>query len=153
MDKYELLNRLNEATQVVLAFTEKYTTNTYSDNFKYLIVPNDRASSEHLNDRELELLQVINDLENKELSIDQCIDILWDDNKVPLWINMDVFESNLTSTVIMLTTSRRFRNDEDLSKNQYAPFHLGVPIPPNHELSENNKFDINWRRKLSRGGA
>ncbi len=149
MDKDELLYKLQEATQVILAFTEKYTTNTYSSNIKYLIVPNDRAASDHLTVREIELLQAFNNVENKELFADECISLLWDNNKVPLWINMDVFESTPIKTVIMLTTSRRFRNSEDLSIQQYAPFHLGVPIPPNHEMSENNKFDINWRRDLS----
>ena len=145
MDKEEFLYKFQEATQVIIAMTEKYTINTYSKNIKYLIIPNDRMISDHLNEREIELLQAFNKLGNKKLSADQCINFLWDDNKVPLWINMAVVESTSNTTVIMLTTSRRFRNSEELSKQQYAPFHLGVPLPPNHEISENNKFDINWR--------
>jgi hypothetical protein len=149
MDKDELLDKLREATVVILAFTEKYTINKYSDNVKYLIVPNDRAVSDHLNTREIELLNEFNNVENKELTEEQCMNLLWDNKNVPLWINMEIFESTSSSTVIMLTTSRRFRDKEDLGTNQYAPFHLLVPIPPNHELSENNKFDINWRKNIS----
>jgi hypothetical protein len=85
------------------------------------------------------------------LFIDQAIDLLYHDNKVPLWINTTVHESKNDFTVIHLFCSRRLRSEEELFYKtvKYPPFNVLVPILPDPLRKDiDGKFDINWKKKL-----
>lgn len=142
---------LDNSLKLLVDITRQHCYNNISENFKFLIQPSGSDFHDGLNDYEKNNLVHLNKFLDKHLSIDQAIDLLYHDNKVPLWINTTVYESKNDLTVIHLFCSRRLRNDEELFYKavKYPPFNVLVPIPPDPLRKDiDGKFDINWKKKL-----
>lgn len=122
-------------------------TNLISENVEFLIEPNCREISEHLNEKELNKLVELNKLEGKLLDSKEVSSLLYDSGQVPLWINTEIYRSSKNKTKIKLICSRRFRDEMDLNHkmDEFPPFHLLVPLPPWQKDEE--KFNINWRHQ------
>jgi hypothetical protein len=154
MEKQKFKDHLIQATEKLMVFTKDYCFNDFSNNYKYLIVPNSRTidpNDEHLNEVEVKTLKTWNKYEGKSLSIDEVIDLFHHDNKVPVWINISVFESQSNQTIIELFCCRRLREEKELMHQGLHPFHLQVAMPPdNFKIERDGKFDINWRKRMAR---
>ena len=82
----------------------------------------------------------------KPLTIDQVLSRLYFSERIPVWINVSIAEATNKKTTIELVTSRRFRKDDYIFKSSdFPPFNIAIEIPIN--LNENERFDINWKRK------
>lgn len=152
MDQKEFKYRLDESTKKLIVFTRTMVSNSISENVEYLIEPNCRESSDHLNESELNKLKELNKLEGKLFSNDEVNNLLFDSGRVPLWINSEVHKSRSKKTIIKLICSRRFREDAELFHNadEFPPFHPLVPFPPGYR--EGDIFNLN-RRDLMRKWA
>ncbi|MDB5283206.1 MAG: hypothetical protein JWO06_2281 [Bacteroidota bacterium] len=146
MNKQKFKNRLDDSVKLLLAFTGNYCFNELSENCVFTITPNVRIPGAHLNAREISLLNTINTNNGKLYSAGEVVDLLWQDGKVPLWINTSAYSSKPEVTIINLNCSRRLRREDDLntSAHQYPPFHPGVIQPPDFLKTGNGKYDINW---------
>ncbi|WP_299102298.1 hypothetical protein [uncultured Winogradskyella sp.] len=151
MEQSEFKYRLTESTKELIEFTQTLVVNSISTNVEYLIEPNSREVSTHLNEQELDKLNEINLLEGKPQFHKQVVDSLYDFGRVPLWVNAEIHYSTKRKTIIKLTCSRRFRNENDLNKivNKFPPFSIKIPLPPWYIKGE--RFNINWKhQKLKR---
>ncbi|HZY79658.1 MAG TPA: hypothetical protein VFE50_09055, partial [Cyclobacteriaceae bacterium] len=65
----------------------------------------------------------------EEFKKDKVIDLIWNDNKVPLWINISVISIQNNRTTIELLMSRRLRAETDLNHvaEKFPPFHPVMP--------------------------
>ena len=138
---------------MLVDFTKTLCYNEIVHNYKYRITPNSRTvdkDDEHLTDSEIAVLNIWNKYENSFLTADQIVDLFNHDNKVPVWVDMTIYEARQEVTIIDLFCSRRLRDDNELyHQGQIMPFHLQVATPPDHlKVEENGKFDVNWKRQL-----
>src|SRR5688572_12600198 len=147
MTKDKFRNNLNFAVDALMALTKKLCSNSFSSTYRFIVRPNSVAVDSHLNEEEIIFHNQIMSYKDKHITNNEVIDLLWTNRKVPLWINTCVLESNDTWTTIELLTSRRLRTEDELNKvvDQFPPFHIQVPLPPNRV--DEAKFDINWRAR------
>lgn len=145
MEQKEFKLRLEASTKKLLEFTQAMVTNEISEDVVYLIEPNRREASPHLNVNELKKLKKLNRIEGKLFNSSEVASLLYDSQKVPLWINGEVHRSSSKKTIVILICSRRYRHEKELNYkvDKYPPFHLLVPLPPWHK--ENEKFNVNWK--------
>ncbi len=152
MDKEKFKEHLDEATKKLVEFTKTHCFNEFPQSYKYIITPNSRTvenNEVHLTKEEIEILKKWNKFEDKLLTADEVVELFHHHNKVPLWIDMTVYESKFNLTVINLNHSRRLRGEKDLMHQGLHPFHIQVAMPPNKiGVETNEKFDINWKKKL-----
>jgi len=156
MDKEKFRQQLDTATKQVIEWTRQICINELVDNYRYILIPSVRTYDKHLSSKEHQVLTIWNKNANILLNADEVVELLVHDDKVPLWINITVFEAREKITAIELLCSRRLRNDEELyHKQEVPPFHiLGPPIPPeiSFSKSENDKivkYDLNWKSKIN----
>ena len=140
---------LDKATNMVVELTKQYCFNELPDQYRYVLTPNVRTvdpNDEHLTKQEIAVLQKWNKQKNLLLTAGQVISLLHHDNRVPVWIDMTIYEARKHVTVIDLFCSRRLRTEQDLMhKPVVPPFHMLVPMPPDYE--EGVRFDINWKKE------
>jgi hypothetical protein len=153
MDKSIFRQHLNEATKLLVDFTKTLCFNNIADNYKYRIIPNSREVDKkdtHLTKSEIAILNIWNQYGNSILTADKVVDLFHHDNKVPVWINITIYEAKQGITIIDLFCSRRFRDDNELyHQGPIMPFHLLVAMPPDQLKVENDsKFDVNWKKYL-----
>lgn len=148
MEKEKFEKQLREATIEVVNFTLRYCSNELCENYEYVIVPNVRDKSGHLNKEELKTLSLWNKKQNKRLPFEQVINLLYNNGRVPLWINITVYQSLGSMTVIELLCSRRLREEQELMhKDKIPPFNILISLPPAYNGVQDVKFDVNWRTK------
>jgi hypothetical protein len=151
MDTSKFKEHLDNSLKLLLDITRQHCYNNFSENFSFIIEPSGREFHEGLSAFEKKNLIKLNRYADKLLTVDQVVDLLCHDNKVPLWINTTVYESKEKLTVIHLFCSRRLRHDNELFYNavKYPPFNTLVPLPPDPLRKDiNGKFDINWKKQL-----
>ncbi|MCB0649160.1 MAG: hypothetical protein KDC49_20960 [Saprospiraceae bacterium] len=108
MDQNKFRRHLAEATKQLIDFTQSLCFNDSSDAFRYTITPSSRTLKkdvEHLNEFEISVLKTWNKYENQSLTAYQTVELLHHKNKVPLWIDMSVYEANSDLTIIDLFCS------------------------------------------------
>lgn len=146
MTKEKFADKFLRAIDALVEHTKTLCFNDFSVQYQFKIRPSVTAVS-HSDDNERTHHNKITSCQDRHLTFDEVVELLWVDNKVPLWINMSVTESTKDWTTIELLTSRRFVTEEELNHavDQYPPFHTHVPLPVDYESGV--KFDINWRRR------
>lgn len=156
MDKITFKQHLELASKALVDFSKQQCFNDFSNNYKYKISPDtigfqdiDEKTEVYgdLTEQEIWVLKKSEEVRNQLLIIDQVIDLFNCNNKVPVWIDMSIYEAQKDMTVIELLCSERLRDDNELYKNgDITPFHLKVAIPPEHlNTVQNERFDVNWR--------
>ena len=153
MDKIIFKQHLDEATTMLVDFTKELCYNNIADRYKYRITPNSRIvdkDNEYLIGSEIAILKVWNKYENQTLCVEQVVDLLHHNNKVPVWIDTTIYEARQDLTIINLLCSRRLRGDRELyHQGQIMPFHLLVAMPSDHlKIEKDGKFDVNWKKRL-----
>jgi len=152
MEKEKFSHNFTSAIAFLIDFTKQYCFNELSKNYKFIITPNSRNVSDHLNVEEKNKLEQLNKFQNRLLSQSEATDLLFQKGKVPLWINIAVRESKPDITVIDLFCSRRFRTEDELNHvaDQYPPFHPLVPVPPDSlRIEQDGKYNINYQKRLN----
>jgi hypothetical protein len=146
MTKDKFKDNLNGAIDSLIKVTMQLCSNSLSSKYRFIVRPNAETVDSHLDHEEILFHSQIMTYKDKYITDKEAIDLLWTNNKVPLWINTSVFESSDTWTTIEFQTSRRLRTENELNKiaDQFPPFHIQVPLPPDQVNGE--KFDINWRQ-------
>ncbi|HAF29513.1 MAG TPA: hypothetical protein DCG75_10740 [Bacteroidales bacterium] len=149
MDRDTFKNRLETAGKTAVDFARKFVWNKLSDNLIFVIQPNSLEISEYLNETEKQnLRERISELD-EQLNLEEAIDRLFLNEKVPVWIDCSVIKSKKNHSVIQLLTSRRFRTDSELHHQSelYPPFHVNIQNPPYFDIDSKEKFEANWRYK------
>lgn len=151
MDKFTFRKHLSDASNLLVEFTCQYCYNDISKNFKYRIIPNSRTvekNDNQLTQNEISILKTWNKYADKLLNTDEITDLLHRENKVPVWINITIYEASADFTIIDLLCSRRIRDDNELyHKGPVMPFHVQVAMPPEHlKIEREGKFDVNWKK-------
>ena len=110
--------------------TTQYCFNRLSGNYKFIIEPSQRVTSEHLTDEENNYITVWNQLENKVIDFDQVVNLLWKNAKIPKWIDCNVYSVSSDFTIVHLLFSRQFREEEELYylESGTGPFKTGGKI-------------------------
>jgi hypothetical protein len=142
---------LEEATKFLIKFTQEYCFNHFPNYFRFKVTPNTRTPDKHLDATEITVLEGLNRVEGKILTADQVVELLCIEGKVPVYINLSVYEATDKHTIIDLYTSRRLRKPEEVENrtDKYPPFHPVVPVPPDHlKIEKDGKYDINWKKRL-----
>ena len=151
MDKVKFKYHLDEATKRLIEFTETLCYNDLKNNYRYLITPNSRTVAkydEHLNKKDMSVLKTWNEYEGQLLTANQIVELFHHDNKVPVWVDMTVYEARQDMTVIDLFCSRRLREEDELMYPGLPPFHLQVATPPDSlKVVRDGKFDVNWKKE------
>jgi hypothetical protein len=151
MDRKKFTVHLENSLRALIELTGLYCFNEIAADFKFIIEPNDRVPHAGMDAVETENLFVINRLAGKIISEEKAVELLCKGNKVPLWINMTIYESKKNLTVVHLLCSRRLREDGELNYKalKYPPFNILVNMPPDHLVIKDKKFDVNWENKNS----
>jgi hypothetical protein len=153
MTKDKFKDNLNDAIDSLIGLTSTLCSNSFSSKYRFIVKPNIATVDSHLDQDEILFHSQIVTYKSKYLTDKEVIDLLWTNNKVPLWINTSVWEATDSWTTVELLTSRRLRTENELNKiaDQFPPFHIQVPLPV--DRVEGEKFDVNWRtRKLKKKG-
>jgi hypothetical protein len=130
-------------------WTSQNCFNELSANYKFIIEPSQRSVSDHLTEEENSYLKIWNKLQGKRLSFDQVVDLFYQDNKTPKWIDSSIYFSTPTLTVVHLFFSREFRDDNEVYylDRGTGPFKAVVVMPPeNRKFMKGDKFDVNWKK-------
>ena len=145
MTKDKFRHNLSSAIASLMHLTGSLCSNSFSSNYRFIMRPNALTLDPHLDQEEITFHKKIMTYRDKHVSDNEVVDLLWVNNKVPLWINTSVLESSDTWTTIELVTSRRLRAEEQLNEivDQFPPFHVQIPLPS--DRVEGVKFDVNWR--------
>jgi hypothetical protein len=155
MDKSTFQEHLFEASRMLIDFTKQICFNDFSENFKYRISKHamtlenakEYISTEgQLTFQELSVLRDANNVKNQILTAHQIVDLYNREGKVPIWIDISVYEAQKDATIIDLLCCERLGEDNELYyQGVIMPFHLQVAIPPFQKMREGEKFDVNWR--------
>jgi len=130
-------------------WTSQNCFNELSDNYKFILKPSERTTSDHLTDKENDYLKIWNSLRDKQLSFDQVVDLFYRDGKTPKWVDSYIISSTKDLTVVRLLFSREFRTENEIYYLDWGtgPFKAVVQIPPDHlKIIKGDKFDLNWKR-------
>ncbi len=130
-------------------WTSQNCFNKLSDNYQFIIEPSERTVSGHLTEKENGYLKIWNKLQGRQISFDQVVDLLYQDNKTPKWVDSSIYYSTPSLTVVHLFFSREFRDENEVYylDRGTGPFKAVVGIPPdNRKIVEGDKFDVNWKK-------
>jgi hypothetical protein len=137
-----MLNQLDDLTRQ-LCFNELAT------NYKFILEPSDRKTSDHLTATENDYLKIWNRLENQQLSFDKVVDLFYKNGNTPKWADCSIYYSTRDVTVVKIFFSRQFRDEKEtyyLDRGT-GPFKASVTLPFDYSES-GKKFDVNWKKNL-----
>lgn len=150
MTREKFDEQFSQAVTGVREHTLSHCFNRLPEENRFIIKPNGKDVHPGLNNGEATILKELNAYSNKLLTADKVSWLLARSGRVPLWINISVYETTKKYTVIELLTSRRFREEKELflKVDKFAPFHQLVMFPPHSlRIEKDGKFDLNFRRK------
>jgi len=127
MTKSEFLFHLNGASFVALKFAENYVIDRLTANFKYNEILN--ASNDNPNLTQFDIYPEDNGVKKFDLTVKEVVELLCRNEKVPVWIDINVFKVKRNFTTFNLLCSGRYSDDknEDYYNNQGSgPFGLKV---------------------------
>jgi len=151
MEKSLFNRHFTSAIEFTIEFTQRYCYNYISDNHGFIIIPSSKMMASEMEPDEVRILRSLVKSQGKIFSKEEVIELLYHDNKVPLWINISIRESQSAKTIFELVCDGRFRDNSALNYNadKYPPFHPLVPIPPdNLRVEKDGKYDLNWQSKF-----
>jgi len=149
MDKQTFIDHFKLLLVHLHEQTSQDCFNKLSENHRFIIEPSARTMSNHLTEAENGYLSTFNKLRDKELSFDQVVNLLFQNNKTPKWIDSSVYYATTKRTVVHLFFSRQFRDGQDIYylEKGTGPFKAVVCMPPdNRKIMKDGKFDVNWKK-------
>jgi hypothetical protein len=149
MDKQTFINHFKLLLVHLHDFTSQLCYNELSRNYTFILQPSDRSFSDHLTEKEKRYLKAWNKLKGKQLSFDEVVEQLYQDNQTPKWVDSSVYFSTPNLTVVHLFFSREFRDEDEVYylDRGTGPFKAVVMTPPdNRRMMMGDKFDVNWKK-------
>ncbi|GEM55056.1 hypothetical protein B0A58_10120 [Flavobacterium branchiophilum NBRC 15030 = ATCC 35035] len=130
--------------------TENFCFNEISENYRFILEPSERITSQHLTEDENKYMKTWNKLENKEMTFDQVVELFYKNGKTPKWADCNVYLSTSEKTVVKIFFSRQFKEKSEIYylERGTAPFKAVVYTSSKNETDLNGKFDVNWKVKL-----
>lgn len=149
------INLIN-ATETVYPFTRNMVSNPLPSKFKYFVTIKS-ALNENLNSREFRFPhEEYLDQKSDPLTARDVIELLWYDEAIPVWINMQIEDYDEEYTHIYLNCSGRYSKFLESTyhvEEGYPPFHVQSPPLPTitydkrRRRKRNQKFDLHWNKK------
>ncbi len=149
MDKQTFINNFRLLLTHLDELTRQMCTNDLATNYKFILEPSDRGSSDHLTAGEKDYLTIWNRLANKQITFNEVVNLFYKDGKTPKWADCSVYYSTGDLTVIKIFFSREFRDENEtyyLEKGT-GPFKPLVTTPFDYSKT-GQKFDVNWKKNL-----
>lgn len=155
------INLIN-ATETVYPFTMEMVSNPLPNRFKYFVKIKS-AHNENLNHKEfLFPHEEYLDQKSDPLTARDVVELLWMDEAIPVWINMQIEDYDEQHTHVSLICSGRYSKHLECSYHLdegYPPFHVQSPPLPtityNKRKKRRNyskKFDLHWNKKSQQLG-
>lgn len=138
MTKQEFSFHLQEASLLALKFAERYVKNKLTTDFKYNVIftPAHHTIYSDLFDFYPEDEGII----KLNLTENEVIDLLYRNNKIPVWIDINVLKSSKKSTTFNLLCAGRYSDNKEefyYKENGSAPFGVKSPqLPINYKEGE-----------------
>lgn len=135
MERQLFHHRLIQATELCHEFTKTLVVDHLPPFAKYRVLLNCSYDQNPLildetifpNDAEFNLIHM------KSFNADEVMELLWRDEKIPEWIDINIFHADLDATYYELRCCGRFTSQEQLLYYKWtdiAPFGIkGPPIP------------------------
>ena len=149
MDRQTFIKHFNLLLVHLHDWTSQNCFNQLSDNYKFILEPSDWTISDHLTTTENSYLKVWNKFKDKQISFDQVVDLFYQNNKTPKWVDSSIYYSTPNLTIVHLFFSREFRDENEIYylERGTGPFKAVVGIPPdNRKQMRGEKFDVNWKK-------
>ena len=96
MTRDKFSDNLSGAIASLMDLTESLCSNSFSSNYRFTVRPNSMTVDAHLDQNEIAFHNKIMTYKDKHISDNEVVDLLWANNKVPLWINISVLNSSDT---------------------------------------------------------
>ena len=151
MEKVLFQSHLIKASTNAIDWARQHVTNTLPSAYRYLLYPNQSYDRNPLQGDE-EVFPGDSLPAGKflgPLNVEQTVDYLWRNLKVPEWINVTVKASDTDYSYLELKCCGRFTAQIEMLYHEaegFQPFHVLSPsVPPKWEsLEASGKFDIYW---------
>jgi len=129
----------------------EYCTNDLSKNFKFILEPSGRETSEHLTPEENGYMATWNSIADQEMTFDEVVDLLCKDRKTTMWADCHIVHADAQATVVKITFSRRFRDGSDIYYMDWGtgPFKALMRMPPDRKPGS-ARFDVNWHKEFDK---
>lgn len=142
MTKREFLFHLNGASFVAFKFAEKFVKNKLVTDFKYNLILTVASNIDGSN--KFDIFPEDNDIIKLDLTDNEVVDILYRNNKIPVWIDISVLKSSIKTTTFNLLCSGKYtdnKNEYYYNDNGSGPFGVkGPKFPINYK--EGKKFRL-----------
>ena len=149
MNKKKFRTHLQNSSLSAVEFAKKYITNTMPTEFRYDVLLQGAEKKEELDGQHA---LVSHSIDEKDLSIEEAIELLYRDSKIPIWINICVIRVNKKYTSLQLLCSNYITSDETelyYIENGNPPFGVKSPLlAPDFE--EGKKFRIKTKKPLKK---
>ncbi len=154
MDRSTFMTRLGKAAQHAVQFARRFVREALPDDVVFRVYPNRSYDGNPRVGDEV----VFPDESLPEgrchgpWRIDEVLNFLWRDGKVPEWIDISVQGVEAGHSVVALHCCGRFTGQEDLLYHQnrgMPPFSVKSPdLPPGWESVEaSGRFSLDWRQQ------
>lgn len=142
MTKQEFLFHLQGASLVALKFAERYVKDKLTTDFKYNVI---FTPSHHtINPDHFDFYPEDEGIIKLDLTDDEVVKLLYRNNKIPIWIDINVLKSSGKSTTFNLLCAGRYSDNKQdwyYKDNGSAPFGIKSPtFPINYK--EGKKFRL-----------
>jgi hypothetical protein len=142
MTKREFLFHLSGSSIIAFKFAENYIKNKLTTNFKYNVILN--ASNDNPKLKEFDIYPEDNGIIKLDLTEKEVVELLYRNNKIPVWIDINVLKSSRKSTTFNLLCAGRYSSEKKeyyYNENGSGPFGIKSPkLPINYK--EGKKFKI-----------
>ncbi len=142
MTKEDFLFHLNGASFIALKFAEKYVKDKLVTDFKYNVILT--IAGNIVGAKQFDIYPKKKDIIKLDLTDSEVVDLLFRNNKIPIWIDIRVLKSSRKSTTFNLLCSGKYSDDKDdyyYNQNGSGPFGVKGPnFPLNYE--EGKKFRL-----------
>lgn len=128
-NEFQLL--LRKASLGAFDFAKQFLKNEMTSNFRYDVTLN--GSSDHMENEIFETYSEDDGVVIENLANSQVVDLLFRNNKVPVWIDINVSKSNIEYTTFNLLCAGRYSGDKEAlyyHKRGMGPFGIKSPDLP-----------------------
>ena len=151
MDRETFKHRLVQTSERAILSAREHVFNHLPDEYRYLLFPNQSYDGHPLEaDEEVFPHESLPGRKYLgPLDLEQVIDRLWRDGRVPEWINVSLEACDANWSYLQLDCCGRFTATEELLYHRgqgRQPFQVLSPnLPPHWEsVEQNGKFDLYW---------
>jgi hypothetical protein len=148
MTKETFLELLSMATATCREFATRHVYNELPKAFRYFAYLNQSFDGHPLKDDECVFPEdATQAMPLGPLTVQDVIDLLWRDGKVPEWVDISVSRADSAYTYFELLCCGRFSADERTqyyAKRGQGPFGIKSPLLPRNWTQEQGRFDLNW---------